>query len=310
MTIIVANRAGGGYDTYARAFAPALSAASGARVDVVNVPGGGGRIALSQVAKQSSGDLLLLIENFADLAGATEGDPEFDVKASEFVALGVIISEPTAWLGRSDIDLSDPDLTNLVASASSLTSNLIKDGLVARALGIDMSVVAGYGGSSETAAAVMRGEADVTSQTITTVLRNVAGTGLKTVLVLSDTSDERAPDAAVLAGPNGLVELRAKGLDEAEKAARRSTAEQAMSLTTVSRAFLSAASLGDATVACLRAATDIALVDPKFVDTATAQGRPVDTRGSDFAAQSYLATVDAYTRILPELETMAKELSD
>ncbi|MEN8685278.1 MAG: hypothetical protein ABF305_16275, partial [Marivita sp.] len=53
ITVVVPNEAGGGYDTYARAFAAGLEELSGETVRVSNMPAAGGRLAYTEVVRQS-----------------------------------------------------------------------------------------------------------------------------------------------------------------------------------------------------------------------------------------------------------------
>lgn len=309
ISIAVPNQAGGGYDIYARAIAPELAAVTGARVGVVNMPGGGGRLALLHVATQDDREIRLILESFTDLIAGTDGDASVPIPGSDFTPLGIIFSEPAAWLGRTDIDLADPDLDTLDASASSILSNLADIGLVGRALGLNFRMIAGYDGSSETAAAILRGEADLTSQSLTTTIGRSAGTELGTILVLRDTPDARAPDALLLGGPDGLLEQRIAGLPAEEQELRRAAARAAMTLTTATRGLLTASGLDAETLDCLRAATDLALASPGFAATAESQGRLVEARPSHEAVEVYGTVRQAFLDQADVLLDIADELS-
>lgn len=93
ISIVVPNQAGGGYDTYARAFAPALRDLFDGRVGVINMPGGGGRLALVSVATQDDSELRIVIESFSDLISAADGDASLNLSSADFAPLGIILTE-------------------------------------------------------------------------------------------------------------------------------------------------------------------------------------------------------------------------
>ncbi len=309
ISMVVPNQAGGGYDSYARAIAPVLADVIGARVGVVNMPGGGGRLAILHVATQTDREIRLIVENFTDLIAGTDGDVSVAIPATDFAPLGIIFTEPAAWLGRGDIDLAAEGLNGLDASASSTLSNLADIGLVGRAIGLNIRVIAGYDGSSETAAAILRGEADITSQSLTTVLRRTEGTGLALLLVLQDSPAAQAPDALLLGGPDGLLERRIANLPPHEQEARRAMARAAMTVATATRGLLTVSRLDPELLACLRAATDVALASPDFAAAADSQGRPVEARPSQDAIDAFEAARLTFLELSDDLLDIAAELS-
>jgi tripartite-type tricarboxylate transporter receptor subunit TctC len=310
ITVVVPNEAGGGYDTYARAFAAGLEELSGETVRVSNMPAAGGRLAYTEVVRQSPDETVLLVDSFSDLVAGSESDPTFDFKSDAFTALGTIIFEPSVWLGTQGVNLADPAVTDLVVAANAVSSNLIEAGLVARALGMNMRVVAGYDGSSDTTAAVMREEADIAIMTITTALRRSKGTNLDVLLVLQDKAHASAPSAVPLGGKDGLVARRAADLSDAERQKRTTTAELAMALSGTYRGVLTGSHLDDDRLACLRTATDATLRSEVFLNDTGAQGRPVDPIFSEQTTQIYEDIRESQVDIAGELESLTTELSE
>lgn len=310
ITVVVPNDAGGGYDTYARAFASGLEALTGDTVRVANMPAASGRLAYTEVVKQGPDEIVLLVDNLSDLVAAAETDEALGFTSDAFAPLGTIISEPSVWLGMQGVDLTDPDLTGLIVGANAISSSLIDAGLVGRALGLNMRVVAGFDGSSETAAAVMRDETDIAILTITTALRRAKGTDLEVLLVLQDEAHAAAPDALVLGGVDGLVNRRAEGLSDSERKARTAMAEMANALAGTYRGVVTASHLEDDMVACLRATTDAVLQDETFIETAVAQGRPVDPIFSEQTIEIFEDIRLSQAKVSDELDALAAELAD
>ena len=58
-TLMVPNKAGGGYDTYARTLAPVFEALSGASMIVTNAPAAGGFVGIGQMANAAPEENLL-----------------------------------------------------------------------------------------------------------------------------------------------------------------------------------------------------------------------------------------------------------
>lgn len=309
VSVVVAGGPGGGYDTYGRAFAPALSEVLGATIRVINMPGGGGMMATSHVAQSDpDGQIPIMIENLADIVANADETDDDAVAATDLAALGIILTEDRTWLGRKDLDLTDPQLSGLLGSSGSIQAAVIDIGMVARALGLDVRVIAGYDGSSENVAAILRQEVDFTATSSGTSRRSVQSSDLEVALILSDRPSAVFPDAPYLGGPDGMAALRAAALSDEERAERLEAAEAAIRLSIIERAVVTTAALRAETLECLRAAVDVALLSPDFAATAEAQGRGVDPTTSDGAIPALVATIAAWARVRDDLEGMEDSL--
>lgn len=303
MSIVVPNSAGGGYDTYARALAPPLAEAIGTHVRVVNMPGGGGLIASTEVARQGDDEILMLLDNFIDIVTNTDAVSN-DVTPDDFAAVALVVSEPRAWIGPPDLDLSDPELTTLIASGGTLQSSILDIGLVARALGLDVRVIAGYEGTSDNTAAVLRGEVDFTSQSMGSALRNLSQNGLTVAAVLDDQPAGAAPEAPLVGGDAGLVMMRAAGLSDEERQARMDAARAAISLSSTQRGLVTSAAMSADRLDCLRQAVWAALHDPAFAEATGAQGREIDPLGWEDAELMLSDARDAWMAVAPEADAL------
>lgn len=281
MTLAVPNSPGGGYDTYARSLAPAIETHGGLTVRVTNMPGGGGLAARGFVMNAAPDELAVLIENAADLAIAPVGNlgrgaqADKDILLDAYEIVGILHSEPATWLARAGLDVADPDLGPLVAAEGSLTEALLPILIAGAVLGIEMDVVTGYDGTGEMAAAILRGEADISSMSATTAARRAQDEELEVVLALSEGPFTGAPDLPYLAGPGSLVWDLTAELPEGEAAERRRLASAVARLRTVPRGLFVSTNMTEDRRACVAEVMDAALADPDFVATAAAQGRPV-----------------------------------
>ncbi|TCP39984.1 tripartite-type tricarboxylate transporter receptor subunit TctC [Rhodovulum marinum] len=308
LTLVVPNAAGGGFDIYARSLAPELERIGGVTVRVSNMPGGGGKAALLRVANAPSDDYAVLIDNAGDIVAELLEDPSLGKTPQDFRALGIVQVEPEAWVGRPDLNLMDPDAGPLVAAVSSVEANLGTVGLPAMATGHTVRLVAGYAGSGDQFAAVLRGETDFTSKAKGTALRAMKSGDLKVLLVLSDGPDPMLPDVPWLAGEGGLVAHLTAGLPEAERAERQKIAQLAVSLSSGARILMNSAAVPDDVQVCLNAIFDAALVSPDFRDAAQAQGRDVTPIGAQEAERIFENKLEAYSRAAPLLDEVATQL--
>lgn len=308
LTLAVPNAAGGGFDIYARSLAPELERIGGVTVRVSNMPGGGGKAALLRVADAPPDDFAVLIENAGDLVAELLEDPSLGHTPEDFRALGIVQREPETWVGRPDLDLASVGTGPLVAAVSSVEANLATVGLPAMATGQTVRFVAGYSGSGDQFASVLRGETDFTSKALGTARRAMKSGDMKVLLVLSDGPDPMLPDVPWLAGEGGLVAKLTEGLPEAERAERQRIAQLAVSLSSGARILVNSAAVPEDAQVCLNAIFDAALVSPAFRDAAQAQGREVTPLGAQDAATILGQKVDAYVQAAPLLATAAAQL--
>ena len=314
ITIAVPNTAGGGYDTYARALAPVLEQHGGVNARVANMPSGGGLAARSFVMNGDEDSLNILIENAGDLVAApmgvvgrgTQAGKEFMIEG--FATIGIVHSEPSAWIGRAGLDLLDPGVDQLIASEGGLEEAMLPFFVTGRALGINVDAVIGYEGTSEMAAAILRGEADISSMSLTTSQRRARDEGIDVLMVMSDGPYDGAPDTPYLAGEGGVVWQRTAQLPEAERDFRRGLASAVTSVRATTRGLFVSTNLSDDRRACISDLMDIALFDPAFAETAEAQDRPVAPVGANAAAEVMQDFREAYQTVRPILDEIAAEL--
>lgn len=284
LRVIVPNAAGGGYDTYARALAPVLDALSGMQSSVVNMPAAGGLVALTTLANSGPDDLVVMVENGTDVlrAEVQDGAAAWSERVQR---IGVFHSEPSAWVGKAG--LAFLDATDLVAASSS-SDGIVEFDLGGKAIGREIKMISGYDGSKETEAAVLRGEADLMSGSLTTSLKAAKSGDLSVILLLSDKPEDRAPGVPHLAGADGLAATLAKDMAPEEQARRIEMADLTVALSYDVRTVFTHSTLRADLRDCLTQTVGDAIRDPAFAEAAKAQGRPV-TPMDPVEAESLLA---------------------
>lgn len=269
MKVIVANAPGGGFDTYARALAPVIDAITGARSTVINMPAANGLVAMTTLANSAPDELVMMVENGSDMLH-TEAEPGAAPWSGRLQPLGVFYAEPSAWVGKADLDFAASK--TLVAGASSPT---IEFDLLGKALGMEIKLISGYSGSKETEAALLRGEVDLISHSLSTGLKSTKSGDLALKLVMADKPNDQAPGVPHAAGDDGLAATLAKDLAPEERARRIAVAGYVADVTFNPRAVFTHSTLREDLRACLTEAVGEAIRHPDFAAAAEAQGRPV-----------------------------------
>jgi tripartite-type tricarboxylate transporter receptor subunit TctC len=290
MSLVVPNAPGGGYDTYARALAPALERLGEFDVRVVNMPASGGQAARNLTINASDDDLVLLIENTADLAiteidGSDAAGEDRRFLIEQLDVLGIVHAAEVVWVGSSALDLSVPREGGLVGADGTVEEAVFSLFMPALALGLQSDLVTGYDGTNDQVSGVLRGEIDVMNVSVTSGLRVATDENLKIVLSLSDGPSAAVPDAPYLAGEGSLTWQLTEDLDDAVRTERRQIAQAVADLKSETRGLHMSRNISEERRACMAEVIAQALEDPEFVENATAQGRPVEIMKADAARQ-------------------------
>lgn len=285
--ILVPNRAGGGYDTYARAIAPELSNQTGLNIRVINNEAGGGLVANNIALNADTDSLIMLIANLADLASTPLVTDRHANMLSAFDVVGILAVEPRAWVVTDVLDVKDMSLTSLVAAEGSIEDAIIPSILAGLSLGLEVEVVPGYSGTSDFIGAVLRGEADMISISLQTALRHTADLPIHPALILSDAPTAEAPNVPYLAGPGGLADLRSVGLPDEIRAQRQNYAEIAVYMGQSARGIVISQNVGNDILDCLREGFSGSVSSPSLQAALEMQGRTLDPIvGSEAVAYS------------------------
>lgn len=166
VTMLVPSSAAGGYDTYARLLARHLGKHLPGRPDVIpqNMPGAGGKVAISYLANAAPKDGTVLSGAYPQsLTEGALGQRElvkFDTRALTYI--GSMNGEPYYCFARSDAPvqtIEDIKTKELIVGATGQgSSTTISPTLLNNLIGTKFRVITGYPGSTEVVLAVLKNE--------------------------------------------------------------------------------------------------------------------------------------------------------
>lgn len=294
-TLVVPYGAGGGYDAYARAFAPVLAGVTGSDVVVSNVPAAGGRVGLDRVADAEPDDNLLLVIGTVRLFDANNGRSRFD----DVVALASFNTDIWTWYGRAGDDIRNYVGKTMVSANSAEITALARFRLAGLATGIDMAVVSGYDGSVEANAAVLRGEADVAGRSLQAGEVAKEGGDHAFLLMLTDAPVEGYEDVPHIAGPGGIVAEMTAGMDPQIREERMKIAQLVAEMETHIRSVLVGSKTEGERRDCLRQAVETAMFSDDLAAALLALKRPLRPMDSKQATAHLSRTRSAYEAAAP-----------
>ncbi len=213
---IVPNAPGGGYDELSRLFEPHLEEALDARIQIDNTPGAGGIRGAGLISQATPDGQTIGILNMPGLLMAGMDNPAALDPVEAFTLLGTIACSRHVWSTRADSEIrSIDDLMRighgrgLVFAVNSFNSQGFFNAAVPCALlGLKAHFVAGYGGSSESILATIRGEVDLVSLDSGTQIDTVGAGDLRPLLNIGGKVRAAWPeylDLPTLGGPDGLA---------------------------------------------------------------------------------------------------------
>ena len=269
--LVVGYGAGGGYDTYARMLAPHLEQRLGARVVVENRPGGGGIVALNQVATAKPDGLSIMIISaassaFAQITGA-EG-VRYDINRLGF--LGRVIDEKRAfsWSAQSPYrtfeDARNADRRIRFGATSRTDTIGATSAFMAEALGLDAQIVVGYKGSKEVSLAAVRGEIDGFALSDSSARKYKKDGTILPYVVISRERSALVPDVPTIFEVAELTPAQAWWMDYCD------------ALLGLGRALVTTPDVPADRLAFLQAAVQGVLTDPEVIAEAEAKKRPVN----------------------------------
>lgn len=204
---------GGGFDTYVRKFAPEIEKALGGKVNVVpkNVPGAGGRKALSQVFRAKPDGYTIAIFNMPGmmLDKILGKKANFDIEKFAWISkIGhspYVLAVGTKGKYQTFKDLqAAKDLKYAVTSPSS--TSYVAGKILAAATGLNVKFLPGYKGSSAISLSLIRGDTHLSLFAENSFRKYAKGGDVKAALSL----DEKSPFEGVpTVGDIGKGELTA-----------------------------------------------------------------------------------------------------
>jgi tripartite-type tricarboxylate transporter receptor subunit TctC len=302
-TLIIPNPPGGGFDAYGRAFAPVMEEVTGASVQVVNQPAGGGLIGVANVANAAPEDNVIGFFATNDFLGIALSP----TRPEDVMPLGAIVVDNWVWITRPDMQLEDFIGKPITSGAPHIEAVLTRQILPARALGSEITVIAGYSGSAVSTPALLRGDVDLLHRSYPLALQLEQAGDAR--ILFSLTEGPVVPGATLphLAGEGGLVDLVTKDLPPEERARRMEEALLAAELNTHFRAVFVSSNVTGERLECLSAAVETALFQPALADAVAAIRRPYGPMKAEDARAFMARLAAAYARAEPVLEDLRNE---
>jgi tripartite-type tricarboxylate transporter receptor subunit TctC len=164
---IIPYSPGGGYDEYTRALAPYFEKYSGARVDVVNLPGAGGMKGAVEIFNSPADGLTIgIINGSAMVTNQLAGIEGADYKVGEYSYLGRIVADRRVLVAAANSGIESfedlqSDGETVVIGATGLGGSTYVDAvIIGDVFGMDQNVVHGFDSSGDIRTAMLRGDVD------------------------------------------------------------------------------------------------------------------------------------------------------
>lgn len=161
---IIPYSPGGGYDEYGRLIAPYLEKYTGARVDVLNLPGAGGMRGANELYNSPTDGLTIgLINGSALVMNELAGMKGADYKIADFEYLGRIVADRRVLVislasGYEDFaDLWEAGNRVKIGATGLGGSTYVDAVIINEAFGIDLDIIHGFDSSSVVRQSMLRG---------------------------------------------------------------------------------------------------------------------------------------------------------
>lgn len=295
---IVPYKPGGGYDEYSRLLAPYLEKYTGARVDIVNMPGSGGMKGANEIFQAPADGLTIGIINgsamitneLAEIEGAT-------YKVADYNFLGRIVADQRVMVAAANSGINSfedlmSDGKTAVVGATGLGGSTYVDAVITGdVFGIDQKVVHGFNSSSDIRTAMLRGDVHAMWGSLGSARKGVEAGDHKIILH----GEKNA--TGLLEGIPSVYDVAAKS-ENAD--AKLNILKSWDALSAVGRPVAAPPGVPEDRLAFLRDAFEKAMNDPEFVDKAKSAKRSLSyLPGPDMAEIATAATdLDDKTRAL------------
>lgn len=274
--LLVGFSPGGGYDTYARTLARHLSKHIPGNPNVVvrNVPGAGSLVLMNQIANSLPSDGTV----FALVNSGIPFEPLFDNKQAKFDVqevnwVGSIASDTVLGIANADsgiehlMDLREKKMTMGGSGAGSSTNFMPR--VLADLFDLNLTVIAGYPGSTDIVLAMERGEVDgIGGQFMSTIMTRTPewladDRKVNHIYQLSMEKHELLPDVELVR-------------DMAETEDQRQAVDLLAASLMFARPFVAPPGMDPERLQTLRTAMEKTAQDPEFLADAEHQSLPVN----------------------------------
>ena len=291
---IVPYDPGGGYDEYTRVIAPYFEKYTGARVDIINMPGSGGmRGAVEIFNSPTDGTYIGIVNGSALVTNQLAEIEGANYKLSEYSWIGRIVADPRVFVaaansGIESFDDMQTDGEVAVVGATGLGGSTYVDAvLIGEAFGIDQKVVHGFDRSGDIRTAMLRGDVDAMWGSLGSALDGIGG-GEHTVILHGERPGSEIAQQAELAGAPSIFDWVEKAPDP-QRALRILEAWEGLSA--VGRPVVGPPGMPEDRLAFLRDALQKAIMDPEFRAQSAEAGRDLSyASGEDMERIARTAT--------------------
>ncbi|WP_212524346.1 substrate-binding domain-containing protein [Actibacterium sp. MT2.3-13A] len=295
---IVPYKPGGGYDEYSRLLAPYMEKYTGARIEIVNVPGAGGMKGANEIFNAPDDGLTVGIINgsamvtnqLAEIKGARYKVADYNFLGRVAADVRVLVTSPNNGFGSlEDIMSSD---SPIVLGATGLGGSTYVDAvIIGDVFKLKQKVVHGFNSSSDVRQALLRGDIHGMWGSLGSALSGAAN-GDHRIILQSGRGE--------IPGVGNVPSL----FDYIEKAENKELAAEIMTawdaLNAVGRPVAAPPGIPEDRVAFLRDAFQKSMNDPDFLAKANSAERELS-----FADGATMATVAAQaTQMSPEVEKL------
>lgn len=286
---IVPYNPGGGYDEYSRVIAPYLEKYTGARVDIVNMPGSGGMKGAVEIFKAPSDGLTIgIINGSAMVTNQLAGIEGATYKVGQYNYLGRMVADQRVFVvgANSGVDSFEGMMSDgkpAIVGATGLGGSTYVDAVISgKAFDIDQRVIHGFDASGDIRTAMLRGDVTAMWGSLGSALPGMEAGDHKAIL-----TDQR--------NPTGILADVPSIWDVAEKLPNKDEVMPILeawdALSAVGRPVAAPPGVPEDRMEFLRDAFDKAMHDPEFVASAQEAGRDLSfASGADMAKLAKAAT--------------------
>jgi tripartite-type tricarboxylate transporter receptor subunit TctC len=302
LTLIVATKPGGGYDTYARLIAPRIEKylPGDNTIVVKNVPGAGHIIGANEIYNSDPDGLTFGTFNKGLITNQVVGKEGIKFDLTKMSWLGSPATEPRLFIvsKKSPFDSIEDVLKKdkeLIMSSAGIGSSSHTDALVIQEiLGLDnMKMITGYSGT-EGELAMMRGEIHGQIGSIDSMKGIIESGDAKPILIIGNKPLEEYPDVPLIYDySNEMV---------------KPLIDLMVSQALISRPYAGPPNIPEDRFAVLQEAFEKALTDPELLEEAKKIGRPIEYLPGAEVLEIIKGATDQPEEVVEKLrEIMAEE---
>lgn len=271
---IIPYSPGGGYDEYARLIAPFLEKYTGARVDILNLPGAGGMRGVNELFNSSPDGLTIgMINGSALVTNELAGMSGADYEIAKFEFMGRIVADRRVLVVSADSGYQSLDALrnaegDVKIGATGLGGSTYVDAVICNAaFDMDLEIIHGFDSSSFVKQAMLRGNIVGTWGSWGSAIDSVTGDRQRVIL---QSGRQRSADLPDVPTAHELVHTTSNP----ERTEAILTAWE--SLQAIGRPVAAPPGTPAERVRFLREAFDKAMHDPELLALASRSRRPLE----------------------------------